>query len=49
MIIKNIPKLIMSIYNIYIYIMDILKQMFVQMAESDIFKFTKQQETKNIC
>ena len=24
-------------------------KMFVQMAESDIIRFTKQQETKNIC
>ena len=44
---KNIPECIMSIGNIYF--IGILKQMFVQMAESDIFKFTKQQETKNIC
>ena len=30
--------------------MDILKyKMFVQMAESDVFRLTKQQETKNIC
>ena len=45
---KNIPKNIITIYNIYI--MNILKyKMFVQMAESDIIRFTKQQETKNFC
>ena len=47
MIIKNIPENIIK-YMIYIYGY-IETKMFVQMAESDILRFIKQQETKNIC
>ena len=48
MITKNIPENIIK-YMVYMF-MDILKyKMFVQMADSDILRFTKQPEKKNIC